>query len=83
MHHFERLRWHDTYGPFHRSQLSEWWHERYNGERRLRLGICSQIIGREITSVRDLTLGEAGKVIRILSNCKTYDDLLARLPKET
>jgi hypothetical protein len=77
MHHFERLGWHDTYSPYHRSQLSEWWNERYRSEREVRLGICSKMIGREITSVRDLTLGEAGKIIRALADCKTYDELVA------
>jgi hypothetical protein len=76
MHEFERLGWHDTYGPYDRSQLSGWWNERYASERAARLDICSRIIGRKITSTRYLTEGEAGMIVRVLLSCASYDDLL-------
>lgn len=79
MAEFSRRGWNKTYTAYDRTQLSDWWNERYKTEREARLDICSRIIGRKVRTTRDLTRGEAGKIIKILMSCATDDDLLERL----
>jgi hypothetical protein len=80
MRELERLGWHDTSSPWERKYRSEWWNERYNSERSLRLALYSAVAGRVITSTRDMTRGEAGKVLSILLACASYDDLVKAVP---
>jgi hypothetical protein len=79
MSEFEKRGWNRTYGPYDRSQLSIVWNERYKTEREARLDICSRIIGRRIKTTRQLRRGEAGMIIKVLTDCPTDDDLIERL----
>lgn len=47
-----------------------------------RLEIMSWIAGRDVSSVHDLTRAEAGKLIGILEEVSTVDELYDRLPDE-
>ena len=40
------------------------------------LNLFSRITGREISSRKEITMGEAGKLISILSGCEDYDSLM-------
>lgn len=47
-----------------------------------RLELCSRLTGREIASTKELTRGEAGKLVKMLTGCDTPSDLLALSPAE-
>ena len=53
-------------------------HEKFTElDREIRLEIMSHLTGRKITSIHDLTKGEAGKVLMLLKGCETIHDLYA------
>jgi hypothetical protein len=68
MHEFEKRGWNKTLGAYERDHTTPWRLERYETEREARLDILSRITGREITSVKELTIGEAGQVIGVLAH---------------